>query len=302
MSYAAHAAHAAFIAPAARFPAIWRLVLGLVTALVVYVGAIAGLAALAEVALGRTEAAKLIAQVQAGGTPLATLLMLTTFVGMALGAIFAAFWHWRGFLSLIGPVRRTARHFLAALAIAVLILAAASLAMLAQHDLTPNLALPIWLSFLPLALLAILVQTGAEELLFRGYLQQQLAARFSSPLIWMILPTLLFGALHFDPNNPGATGFLVIGAATIFGFCAADLTARTGSLGAAWGFHMANNIAAFLMVSLPDSRSGLSLYVTQFGFEDTQIVVPMILQDIATTLVIWIAIRAILRQKATIPE
>ncbi len=30
-----------------------------------------------------------------------------------------------------------------------------------------------------------------EELVFRGYLQSQLAARFRSPLVWIVLPSLM---------------------------------------------------------------------------------------------------------------
>ena len=40
----------------------------------------------------------------------------------------------------------------------------------------------------------------AEEALFRGYLLQQLAVRNPSPLIWMVLPALVFAALHIDPG------------------------------------------------------------------------------------------------------
>ncbi len=55
---------------------------------------------------------------------------------------------------------------------------------------------------------ACLIQTGAEELVFRGYLQQQLAARFASPLIWMVLPALIFGAVHYDPATAGPNVWL----------------------------------------------------------------------------------------------
>ncbi len=47
---------------------------------------------------------------------------------------------------------------------------------------------------LPLTLAGLVVQTGAEELLFRGYLTQQLAARFEARAIWMGVPALAFGA------------------------------------------------------------------------------------------------------------
>ncbi len=297
MSYAAQAA---FIAPAAKRPAIWRLGVGVATALVVYIGTIAGLAGLAHLFLGEAESSLLIASIETGGTPTSTLLMLTSFVGMALGAICAAAWHLRGPLSLIGPLRRAASHFGIAFVIASGLLGASIALFLTSNDVDPGLPLTLWLWFLPFAILALLVQTGAEELLFRGYLQQQFAARFSSPMLWLILPSLVFGALHFDPSTPGLSGCLIAAAATLFGLCAADLTARTGTLGAAWGFHFANNVAAILTISLPDKTSGLSLYLTQFGFADTQIVVPMIVQDMATSLLIWLVVRWVLRPAETV--
>ena len=56
-----------------------------------------------------------------------------------------------------------------------------------------------WLIGLIPALALILMQVAAEEVAFRGYLLQQLRARFRSPLVWAVLPALVFGALHFDP-------------------------------------------------------------------------------------------------------
>ena len=76
-----------------------------------------------------------------------------------------------------------------------------------------------------------------------------------------------------------------------FGLCAADLTARTGSIGAAWGFHFANNVVAILVVSLSGTLSGLALYITPFAASDTETLVPLLLRDMATTVAIWAAIR-----------
>jgi hypothetical protein len=68
----------------------------------------------------------------------------------------------------------------------------------------------LWASFLPLALVGVLVQTGAEEVLFRGYLQQQLAARFASPLAWMVLPSVIFALLHYQPELMGENAWLMV--------------------------------------------------------------------------------------------
>ena len=47
---------------------------------------------------------------------------------------------------------------------------------------TTNLSLGQQLPWLPAALLGMVIQTGTEELIFRGYLQQSLAARFRSAM------------------------------------------------------------------------------------------------------------------------
>ena len=49
---------------------------------------------------------------------------------------------------------------------------------------------------LPLGIAGLFCQVFAEEVAFRGYLQTQLAARFTSPVIWMSLPALGFGLLQ----------------------------------------------------------------------------------------------------------
>jgi membrane protease YdiL (CAAX protease family) len=72
------------------------------------------------------------------------------------------------------------------------------------------------MSFLPLALVGVLIQTGAEEVLFRGYMQQQLAARFSSPILWMVLPSAIFAALHYQPEIMGDNTWLMMGAVFVF--------------------------------------------------------------------------------------
>lgn len=119
-----------------------------------------------------------------------------------------------------------------------------------------------WLALLPVSLLALTVQIGAEEIFYRGYVQQQLAARFRSPLIWMTLPNVLFAYAHWDAAAPLNEAVEYVVWAFFFGLAASDLTARTGSLGAAAGFHLANNIYAFLFfgdIEGPDN--GLALFL-----------------------------------------
>ncbi len=121
-------------------------------------------------------------------------------------------------------------------------------------------------------------------MLFRGYLTQALAARFRSPLAWALLPSIAFGALHWD-GALGRDAWLGVAAATAVGLAFADVTARTGNLSAAIGLHFANNLAALLLVGMPGPTGVLALAVAPVDAAH-----PLrlwLVADIATTLAAW---------------
>ena len=110
-----------------------------------------------------------------------------------------------------------------------------------------------WLLILPFALAATFVQTTGEEVYFRGFLQSTLAARFRSPLVWALLPSIAFGLSHlFNADTPTEMVQIVLYTG-VFGYFAADLTARTGTLGAAMGFHFAHNAVIFCIYGFEGS-------------------------------------------------
>lgn len=225
-------------------------------------------------------------------TPLGTLLLLVSFLGMGLGVALAARWlHRREVGTLFGPRVRVLRDFVTAFAV-VFVLMLLSLALWSlANDAVPNLAPGTWAVLLPLTLLGLLIQTGAEEAVFRGYLQQQLAARFRSPLAWALVPSLLFGIVHFNPELPPAGTWTIIGAAAVFGLAAADLTARTGSIGAAWGFHFANNLMAVAILSTDGTINGLSLFRTPYSVEESLTFDALILLDLGFLVLAWWLVR-----------
>ena len=110
-----------------------------------------------------------------------------------------------------------------------------------------------WLLILPFALVGTFVQTSAEEVYFRGFLQSTLAARFRSPLVWAVLPSVAFGLSHVFNAETGAEQIQIVFYTGVFGFFAADLTARTGTLGAAMGFHFAHNAVIFCIYGFEGS-------------------------------------------------
>jgi uncharacterized protein len=204
-------------------------------------------------------------EVLGGTTPRGLLIQLSSFAILGLAVVMISRrLHSRGFVSLIGPPDLALRQLLrVSLILGALVLIVEflppDLEMLEQADMRP---IAQWLAILPLALVALLIQTGAEELFYRGYIQQQLAARFSQTWVWMVLPSLLFALAHYSPSSAPTEAAQYLIWSFLFGLAAADLTARSGTLGPAVAFHLVNNALAFLLYADAGSNdSGLSLFL-----------------------------------------
>ncbi len=115
-------------------------------------------------------------------------------------------------------------------------------------------------AFLPLLVL-VFFQASAEELVFRGYLLQQLAARWRSPAIWAALPGFLFGLAHYSNGAALGIGIHYVAVTTLFGLAAAALVWRTGSLAAAMGLHTAMNMFSLSGIGLEGIIEGTQLYL-----------------------------------------
>jgi membrane protease YdiL (CAAX protease family) len=164
-----------------------------------------------------------------------------------------------------------------------------------------------WLLLLPVAGLAILIQVTTEEMVFRGYLQQQLACLSSSRWVWMVAPSVLFGAWHFSNGNSLAEALVYVFWASVLGLACADLTARTGTLGAAIGLHLATNFTAVMFFATegwPMSGLALVLYPYQdadvISAEIAAVTAPwMIISMLMASLsvfIIWLAARIAVRR------
>jgi uncharacterized protein len=204
-------------------------------------------------------------EVARGDTPRGLIVQLSSFVILGLAVVYVSRrLHGRGFASLIGPSALALRDLLrVSLFLGAMVLVLEFMTpdpdLLSYAEMRP---LPQWLALLPLALAALLIQTGAEELFYRGYVQQQLAARFTQTWVWMVLPSLLFASAHYRPDLPPIEALQYLIWAFFFGLAAADLTARSGTLGPAIGFHLVNNAMAFLMYGEAGAvDSGLALFL-----------------------------------------
>jgi membrane protease YdiL (CAAX protease family) len=293
-----YAALARLTGPARQRAEPWRLLLGLALAGAVAFGLSRAVFALARLALPEPAFLDFTAEVEAAKTPSGLLVLLALMGTLGVGAIVATeIVHRRSGLTLIGPLRLAMSQFLrvtgaiVALTVAVALLPPWGL----TSGLEPGLHPAPWLALLPLSLAAILVQTGSEELLFRGYLQTQLAARFARPAVWIGLPSALFALGHYAPGVYGENALLIALWAGVFGAAAADLTARAGTLGPAIGFHFANNVFALAVTAMQGEMSGLALTRLSFGPEDTAALRAMLPFDLAMIGLGWLAARLAIR-------
>jgi membrane protease YdiL (CAAX protease family) len=124
-----------------------------------------------------------------------------------------------------------------------------------------TVSLDRWLIWLLPVAAAAFVQTTAEEIVFRGYMLQTLAARFRSPWVWVFVPFLLFVAIHFDFAASAPINFLAMAFAGAFALVATMLVWRTGNLGAAMGMHFLNNFLAFSLIGNEGFLSGEALFL-----------------------------------------
>ncbi len=259
-----------FYAPATKTKAPWRLLAGLILLATVYVLMFFLIGLIAVLVLGEAKVASLAQMASNGDNPKGVILLLSSFVIAFFGLLLTVkLLHKRGLKSLLGPrMSEVIRNFEIAFAF-VFFLTLLSTPIFAFIDLpAKNMEFFTWLKWMVLGVPLLLLQVTSEELVFRGYIQQQLAARFNSRLIWFVLPSVLFGLMHYDPGTMGSNAWLVVVSAAMFGLIAADVTARTGNLGAAIGLHFANNLYAVTIVSTDGSLSGLGLYKTSFSVTD----------------------------------
>lgn len=287
-----------FIDPAYQKPEIWRLLQGLITGIAVFGVVATVLVGAANALFAKIPMGDLMAELQKAADPMAMFLILLSFAALMYAAFAAAAWHHRDPGTLFGDRIALIYDFVRMALLSGVFLVGIGVAMLIflpnvvsrQYDTVPWLLMMIW------AVPMLFIQITAEEVAFRGYLLQQLAARFSSPIIWAVIPSVLFGLLHFDPTADTSIAALTVVGATLFGLLATDLTRITGNLGAAMGYHFVNNFLGLMIVGIPGRLSGLSLYLSGFDIEDVEALRMMLVLDISVMIVIWIVARRLLQR------
>lgn len=283
---ARYAALHAYVAP--LNPQLWRLFLGLALMAMVYFTGLVSYLAVFALVYGVN-----IGEVVRGSTPAALVILLGSFVFMALAAVMAAAWPGRRpILGLIGPLRPALRDFVRVLAIVAPVAAVLyALTWALDPSFAANAPWGLLLSWLPLAVLGLFIQVLAEELVFRGYIMGQLAARFAHPFAWMILPSALFGAAHYEPSTYGDAAWIVCAAIMFWAIMVSDITARTGNLGAAIALHFGNNFMPFFLIGEKGKLDALALNTIIVDPTDPKTIIVQVLYILA----MWRAARWLLR-------
>ncbi|MCC1481905.1 CPBP family intramembrane glutamic endopeptidase [Roseibaca sp. Y0-43] len=285
-----------YIAPARLRPQLWRLVLGVGLILVIYLAWMAAIGFAVTLAVGLDDAPLVMGQVGLGATPPSIMVLLFTFAGLVLGTFAAVRWvHKRPVASLFGPRDVLLRDFAVALGLFLAVSVPGVVWVFASGTLSPGVPVQVWAIYAIPVLLGLIVQTGAEEIVFRGYLQQQLAARFAARWVSFVIPSVLFGLLHYAPDQMGQGAWLLVGLTGFFGLLMADLTARSGSLGMAWGLHFGNNTLAILIFTTGEALDGVALFRLPYSLADPSSLLGLLLVDLLGLVLIWALLRRWLR-------
>ncbi|MEM1275751.1 MAG: CPBP family intramembrane glutamic endopeptidase [Pseudomonadota bacterium] len=251
-------AYRAWVGAGRKRVTLWRVLLGLVLVVALWIAAsVIGLMIpmVVSVIQGDGQVTEILENMSDGlilstvAPEVQSLLILLTFLGLWLGVWAAArLFHRRGIASVLTARGRWSwGHFWLGFGVA----GGFSIAMMILSLATGMVALPtqfnlfawgLWI--LPL-FVAVFIQAGGEEVLFRGYIQQQMAARFRNPIAWLILPSLLFGVIHGGTDWQGLAYIAITGT---IGIVTALTVWRTGSLAAAIGLHTGNNFAVFVVI------------------------------------------------------
>jgi membrane protease YdiL (CAAX protease family) len=298
-----YAAHVEFIRPARASNAMWRVLVMIVLFEVVF-------AMSSEVFAFFLMSEALVAEFYQGLTAFGTLAQFASFGEAAVGCVvLLRLLHGRGFWSLIGPYPQAKRDLVrVALMVSFWLLVLEFLPpYIPLGELSQVRELGTWVLLIPFTLAVLLVQVGTEEIFFRGYLQQQFACISRSRWAWMVLPSVMFGTLHYWNGNGAAEGVVWAIWAAGLGIACADLTARTGNLGAAIGLHLANNLFALMIVAVEGwPASGVALFL--FPYEDPALysygaeallspwIIFQLFTMLVTTYIMWLAARIALKR------
>ena len=105
-----------------------------------------------------------------------------------------------------------------------------------------------------IAFMLVPIQVGVEEIFFRGHILQGLSLISKSKVFLILSTSCLFALLHIANPEPWEYGLIAyLSSVLILAIFMSMLTILDGGLELAIGFHMMNNLWAFLIVNLKTS-------------------------------------------------
>ena len=224
---------------------------------------------------GNTEEANDIMGQILGQSPMAYGLILFSFIGAIIAAFLVQrFIHYRTMTSLItaaARVRWSRIVWTLLLTWGVYAVMAFVGVYLFDVEVYANPERSRMLPFVIMTLLFIPIQCAAEEIMFRGYLNQALARFVPNILVVFAITSILFGALHLANPEVGAakengTFWLVASSYVLMGFMFSVLVWIDNGLEAAIGVHIANNAWAATFINMETSVLPIpGLYLTKDG-------------------------------------
>lgn len=149
-----------------------------------------------------------------------------------------------------------------------------------NHQLHWNFQSDHFFYLLLLAVILVPIQTGFEEILFRGFLLQLFGKVTQKGIYLIAINGILFGALHLMNPEIEKLGYFAVGYYLISGIFTSFITVMDNGLELSWGFHMANNLFGIILVTnnwqviqtdalfmdASEPVLGWDMYVTMFLF------------------------------------
>lgn len=185
------------------------------------------------------------------------LLMLPLALGLFILIGFVRLFHKRSYKEIINGTNKVRwnRFFTGVVCWTVLML----IIYIIEYALDPaNFVLQFDIaSFIPLVIISILIiplQTSFEELAFRGYLAQGIGVLTKNRWMVILIPSILFGLLHYDNPEVKEFGFwLMMPQYIFFGLIFGFISVLDDGIELAMGVHAANNV--FLSIFVTHSSS-----------------------------------------------
>lgn len=156
-----------------------------------------------------------------------------------------------------------------------------------NHHIRWNFQSEHFFYLLLLALVLVPIQTGFEEILFRGFLLQLFGKITQKGIYLVLINGVLFGALHLMNPEIDTLGAFAVVYYVVSGIFTSFIAIMDDGLELSWGFHLANNLFGIIIVTnnwqvirtdalfidVSEPVLGWDMYVTMFLFYPLMILV-----------------------------